>query len=191
MNLAISLKTKIQNRRLQFLTAIFIGSCISAVQAAPMSIPPQEENFIKIISQAQADAKNADNDMQRGGIKARRDKSVCALMTNKAVKNWVGKVNKVGANSDGKGVLVITLAKGITLKTWNNDFSDSMSKTLIDPNSKLFQNASMLKKGDSITFSGTFLPGKDGECIYEGSMSLSGKLRDPEFIFRFSSVSAN
>jgi hypothetical protein len=161
------------------------------VQAAPMSIPPQEENFIKIISQAQADAKNADNDMQRGGIKARRDKSVCALMTNKAVKNWVGKVNKVGANSDGKGVLVITLAKGITLKTWNNDFSDSTSKTLIDPNSKLFQNASMLKKGDSITFSGTFLPGKDGECIYEGSMSLSGKLRDPEFIFRFSSVSAN
>ncbi len=65
------------------------------------------------------------------------------------------------------------------------------AKTLIDPNSKLFQNASMLKKGDSITFSGTFLPGKDGECIYEGSMSLSGKLRDPEFIFRFSSVSAN
>jgi len=191
MNLAMSLKTKMQLHRLQFLTAILIGSCTFAVQAAPVSVPPQEENFIKVISQAQADAKNADNDMQRGGIKVKRDKSICALMTNKAVKNWVGKVNKVGANSDGKGVLVITLAKGITLKTWNNDFSDSTSKTLIDPNSKLFQNASMLKKGDSITFSGTFLPGKDGECIYEGSMSLSGKLRDPEFIFRFSSVAAN
>lgn len=191
MNSAISLNTRIQLRRLQFLTAILIGSCISAVQAAPVSIPPQEENFIKIISQAQADAKNADNDMQKGGIKVRRDKSICALMPNKAVKNWVGKVNKVGANSDGKGVLVVTLAKGVTLKTWNNDFSDMSAKTLIDPNSKLFQNASMLKKGDSITFSGTFLPGKDGECIYEGSMSLSGKLRDPEFIFRFSSVSAN
>jgi len=192
MNLVISLKTKIQLRHLQFfLTAILIGSCLSAAQAAPVSIPPQEENFIKIISQAQADAKNADNDMQKGGIKVRRDKSICALMPNKAVKNWVGKVNKVGANSDGKGVLVVTLAKGVTLKTWNNDFSDMSAKTLIDPNSKLFQNASMLKKGDSITFSGTFLPGKDGECIYEGSMSLSGKLRDPEFIFRFSSVSAN
>lgn len=191
MHSAMSLKTKMQLPCLQFLTAVIIGSCVYAVEAAPVSIPPQEENFIKIISQAQADAKNADNDMQKGGIKVRRDKSICALMPNKAVKNWVGKVNKVGANSDGKGVLVVTLAKGVTLKTWNNDFSDMSAKTLIDPNSKLFQNASMLKKGDSITFSGTFLPGKDGECIYEGSMSLSGKLRDPEFIFRFSSVSAN
>jgi hypothetical protein len=191
MNSAMSYKSKIQLSRLQFLSTILIGSCIFAVQAAPVNIPPQEENFIKIISQAQTDAKNADNDMQKGGIKVRRDKSICTLMPNKAVKNWVGKVNKVGANSDGKGVLVVTLAKGITLKTWNNEFSDMSSKTLIDPNSKLFQNASMLKKGDSITFSGTFLPGKDGECIYEGSVSLSGKLRDPEFIFRFSSVSAN
>ena len=121
-------------------------SFINNVNAASASIPAQEENFISIISQAQSDAKNADNDMQKGGVKARRDKAICSLMANKSVKNWIGKVRKIGANSDGKGVLEITLAKGITVKTWNNDFSDMQSRTLLDPNSKLFQTASSLKK---------------------------------------------
>ncbi|BDW11316.1 hypothetical protein PSHI8_13980 [Polynucleobacter sp. SHI8] len=174
------------------LVAIIVLSQISySVVANSASIPPQEDNFISIVSLAQADAKSADNDMQKGGIKAKRDRAICNVLANKAVKNWVGKVQKVSANSDGKGVLEISLAKNITVKTWNNDFSDASAKTLINPGSNLFQSASMLKKGQSVTFSGTFLPGKDGECIYESSMSLSGKLRDPEFIFRFSNISAN
>jgi len=191
MNKTITSRKKYHRTLFQVITSILIISFINSVSAASASLPAQEENFINIISQAQSDAKNADNDMQKGGVKARRDKAICSLMANKSVKNWVGKVRKISANSDGKGVLEITLAKGITVKTWNNDFSDMQSRTLLDPNSKLFQTASSLKKGESVTFSGTFLPGKDGECIYEGSMSLSGKLRDPEFIFRFSGISAN
>ena len=166
------------------------NSASSATSNLP-PMPPQEESFIKAIGQAQNDSKNAENDMQKGGILATRNTSVCGLMTNKSVNNWVGKVQKIDANSDGKGVIGIEIARNIVLKTWNNDLSDIGDNTLLSPSSPLFQTASMLKKGQSVNFSGTFLPGRDGECIREGSLSLSGKLRDPEFIFRFTSISAN
>jgi hypothetical protein len=44
-----------------------------------------------------------------------------------------------------------------------------------------------MKPGQIATFSGSFVP--DGEnCIRESSMTLNGKLTDPEFIFRFSAI---
>jgi hypothetical protein len=187
--LTYTLRHRMLRARLVAMTVL--APMIYPAVANSASMPPQEDNFISIVSLAQSDAKSADNDMQKGGVKAKRDRAICNLMANKAVKNWVGKVQKVSANSDGKGVLEISLAKNITVKTWNNEFSDTTARTLINPSSNLFQSASNLKKGQSVIFSGTFLPGKDGECIYEASMGLSGKLRDPEFIFRFSNIVAN
>jgi hypothetical protein len=139
---------------------ILLSQMTYSVAANSASMPPQEDNFISIVSLAQVDSKSADNDMQKGGIKAKRDRAICNLMANKAVKNWVGKVQKVGANSDGKGVLEISLAKNITVKTWNNEFSDTTARTLINPSSNLFQSASMLKKGNRLLFQVRFFRGK-------------------------------
>ena len=61
-----------------------------AVQLPPM--PAQEENFINAVSAAQKDAQNTENDMQKGGVKAKRDKEVCGIMSNKNVSGWVGTV---------------------------------------------------------------------------------------------------
>jgi hypothetical protein len=73
------------------------------------------------------------------------------------------------------------------LTTWNNDLSDISDNTLIQPGTELFRSASSLKKGQRVSFSGSFVPAREG-CISESSITLRGKLDDPDFIFRFSSV---
>lgn len=127
--------------------------------------------------------------MQRGGVKAARDKKLCKAIGSRKVTDWVGQVTKVGANSDGKGILEVELAKGIIIKTWNNSLSDMGDHTLIEPGSAVFNTASNFSEGQIIKFSGTFLRGIENECVRESSLSLQGTLDEPEFIFRFSSVS--
>ena len=154
------------------------------------SFPPDEMAFIKAAALAQAESDNAENDMQRGGIKATRDKAICKLLKKKLkIKDWKGTISTLDANSDGKGVLGIQIFKNVIITTWNNDLSDSEDNTLLDPNSDFFKAVSKLSVGKFVTFSGSFRPGSDGECIKESSFTLSGKLREPEFIFQFSDLS--
>ena len=125
--------------------------------------------------------------MQRGGFKARRDDQVCNVLTSKTIIDWVGTVRTVDSNSDGKGVLSIAIADGIRLETWNNDLSDFEDHTLLQPSTKVFNAAASMRSGQLATFSGSFIPDSEN-CIRESSMTLSGKLTDPEFIFQFSAV---
>lgn len=154
---------------------------------------PQKENteltFVNIIKKSQSESLLAKNDMQRGGIKSIRDENLCAILKSKKIKNWDGFVTKISANEDGRGVLSVKIANGITLKTWNNSYSDSKFGTLIDQKSELFTAASSLEEGDHVVFSGEFYSGNsDAECIYESSIGLRGGLQEPEFIFKFDKI---
>ena len=150
-----------------------------------------QKQFIQIVRQAQSSSRVATNDMQRGGVKAKRDKAICELARNSGglnVSSWVGKIINLSANGDGKGVLGIELAPGISVKTWNNSLSDVLHHTLINPSSKLFEKASAMKVGQMVQFSGTFHPGSEPECVYEASITLNGKISEPEFIMTFSDI---
>lgn len=146
-----------------------------------------EAEFIDVVRASMLKASNAKNDMQIGGIKSSRDKSICNILRVKSVSGWIGEVKQVSANSDGKGVLVLSLPNNIIIRTWNNSFSDIRYNTLIDPESKVFDNASELNVGDVVYFSGTFFD-DDDNCISEASLSLTGKVKEPEFIFKFSDI---
>ena len=153
-----------------------------------LSRPDQQKNFVAIVSNAIKASKNAENDMQKGGFLNKRGTEICNLLKTRAVKDWTGWIKSIDTNSDGKGVLEVKLARNIHVETWNNALSDVMSNTLIAPGSQLFNAVSAMKSGDGVKFSGTFI--KDAtHCIEEQSLSLSGKVGDPEFTFRFSSVS--
>ena len=147
--------------------------------------PQTQARFIEAVSAAQQKSKDADNDMQRGSAKSERDKNVCALLKTMKVKDWTGKITNITSNSDGKGVIEVEIAKKITVKTWNNALSDIGDHTLIEPGTKFFDFVASLKKGTKIQFSGNFFRGSSGDCVKESSMSLRGKLEDPEFIFSF------
>ena len=160
------------------------------VSARPM--PKDEAAFVRAVQKAQADDKTAANDMQKGGVRASRENELCKMLGALNAANWVGDVYSISSNSDGKGVLAITVAPGVYIQTWNNAFSDIADSTLIEPNSPTFTKASQLKEGQQVKFSGTFF--RDAEdtvgCLKEGSLTLDGKLSEPEFIFRFSDVAA-
>jgi len=158
-----------------------------SAQPAPV-IPETQQKFLEVVASAQKEARGAANDMQRGGIKAARDQQLCAVMKSRTVTGWIGRVKLVDANSDGKGVFSVELAEDVRVKTWNNAFSDMSEKTMFEPGSAIFNTAAGLKKGQLIRFSGTFFRGTEGDCLREASLTLSGKVQDPEFIMRFSSI---
>lgn len=150
----------------------------------------RQKEFIAATTKAQGLSASAQNDMQRGGIKAERDNEICKIMQNKNVERWVGYVSNLSANSDGFGVLSVAVAQDVTLKTWNNSMSDTGANTLISPESALFKKASKMNVGQKVAFSGTFFKSNSRECLREASLSLGGALRAPEYIFRFSDITA-
>ncbi len=115
---------------------------------------------------------------------------MCNILSSASADNWVGTIYKLSSNNDGKGVLEVQIASDVWIKTWNNSFSDISDYTLIEPESSLFSNASSLKKGQSIKFSGNFIR-ETSDCLREGSMSISGSMTEPEYIMRFSSIAAS
>ncbi|MEK9685630.1 MAG: hypothetical protein VW226_13865 [Rhodospirillaceae bacterium] len=152
--------------------------------------PADEAAFIAAVQEGQTAAKGAENDMQKGAAKANRDKAVCAaLSSGMRVSNWTGTIADIDSNSEGKGVLSIKLANDIHIQTWNNALSDIGSDTLMEPGSDLFNKVAGMKKKMAVTFSGSFIQ-DDDSCIDEQSLSLDGKIKDPEFTFRFSDVNA-
>lgn len=152
-------------------------------------LPSPEASFVRIVSGAQDEARGTQNDMQKGGVKSSRDRAICAAMPSLQVRDWVGTVKTIDSNSDGKGVLGVSLAPDVVVTTWNNSLSDFEDHTLIEPGTSVFQSASAMKPGQLVTFSGRFFPGTDGDCIQESSLTLNGKVASPDFIFLFSDVS--
>jgi hypothetical protein len=152
------------------------------------SMPDVEMQFIAAIENARSVYKSGANDMAKGAARPLRAKELCALLRSSTASNWVGKISTLSTNGDGKGVLAIEIGKDIVIKTWNNAVSDAGDRTLIDPASPLFSRASSLSEGKQVVFSGTFRPSST-DCVKEGSLTMSGSLMKPEFIFRFSDVS--
>ena len=84
-------------------------------------------------------------------------------------------------------MLSVKLANKIRVQTWNNAFSDIGDETLLEPGTELFNTAASLKKGQEVVFSGSLI--SNDECIGEQSMSLNGKISNPQYTFKFSNIS--
>jgi len=149
--------------------------------------PDIQKAFISIVTTAQKKSQEVKNDMQLGGVKASRDTELCNLLEDKSVVGWIGKVVQVSSNGDGKGVFGVEVAKNVAIRTANNSFSDIGDHTLIDPSSQLFADASALKPGDMVSFSGRFIVDRE-ECLREISVTLDGSVKEPDFMFRFNEV---
>jgi hypothetical protein len=171
-------------------TAKKSGGQTTEAKVAAIPLPDDQAAFVQIVQAAQKASGSAENDMQKGGVRANREKQLCSSLPALAVTEWIGDVYEVSSNSDGKGVLTLTVAAGVYVKTWNNDVSDVMHNTLIDPSSTVFGQASQLKEGQKVKFSGTFFRESDASigCLAESSLTLDGKLSEPEFIFKFADI---
>ena len=151
-------------------------------------LPADEQEFIRSVQSGHAAYSVAPNEMAKGGTRAERRAAICRSLSNGVlVSDWVGRIAELESNSDGKGVLEISIADSVAVKTYNNSFSDAGSDTLIDPTSPLFKRLSQMQKGNRVTFSGAFFA-SDIDCVQEASLTLEGSMTEPEFLFRFKTV---
>jgi hypothetical protein len=151
-------------------------------------VPDWQAEFVAVVAKAQQASKAAKNDMQRGAIKAQRDRELCAIPQYDSLVNWTGVVRDISANSDGMGVLVLAIGEDVTVETHNNALSDMLQDypTLISPDSEVFAQAMNLARGDRVVFTGKLRePLDEHDCIAEKSLTLRGKLAEPQFVITF------
>ncbi len=147
----------------------------------------EQIRFVNAVGNAKTKYGAASNDFQRGATRPDPAEAVCTALKGVAVKDWVGKVDQLTTNSDGKGVLGLEIADGVRVSTWNNAMSDIGSDTLIEPGAAMYRSMGTVEKGDYVRFSGRFLR-SDVDCIQEQSVTMDGSMRYPEFTFRFGDI---
>ena len=153
--------------------------------------PDAEAEFVKAVVDGQLAFNGTTDDFRRGATRPARKQAICslALSRNPVAQDWIGRVSTRTTNSDGKGVLGVTLAPNVAATTWNNDLSDIGSKTLIEPGNPMFEAMGAVQKGDWVRFSGRFFTATS-DCLTEKSMTLRGSMTDPDFLFSFERLEA-
>jgi hypothetical protein len=159
----------------------------AAAELRELLAPPDSEAaFIAIISRSQQQYKEGQNELQRGSVRPSRANALCSTVGT-TISRWIGKLESLSTNGDGKGVLSIKIADHLHLKTWNNSLSDISDRTLIESDTPLYRTLLTMKAGDTVRVEGELISGGP-DCFREGSMTLGGAVQDPEFIVRFSRI---
>ena len=149
--------------------------------------------FIKTVEPFCAAYVAAPNELKKSALRAQRKIAISKMVGNGKVAGWIGTLEGMGTNSEGKAYVAVKLegSRSISVKTWNNALSDIGSNTLIENGSNLFNSISNCSKGDKVVFSGHFFAGKLSKLdfIEEASLTEMGSMTSPEFIFKFSAIS--
>lgn len=159
-------------------------------EAADQTEPPQQETaLLEAVDAARQQYRDAGNEMSKGASRPIRARAICRAVTSPTIQGWIGKIDILSTNGDGKGVISIEVGRGVYLKTWNNSLSDISDHTLIDPASATFQTASRLSQGQAVRFSAMLIL-SNTDCYKEASMTMDGSITKPEFIMRLTAIEA-
>jgi hypothetical protein len=153
------------------------------------ALPSDQQAFASAVEGFYGPYDDAPNELKKSALRVQRKSAIEQSLPELTVSNWIGTLDEMGTNSEGKAYIAVKLggAKSITIKTWNNALSDSGDRTLIENGSALYGTLGDLSEGTRIRFSGEFLAGEK-DHVREGSMSEHGAMTDPEFLMRFSAV---
>jgi hypothetical protein len=160
---------------------------VDGVLAGKLPIPSDQARFLNAVVSARTSYNGAANELAAGGIRSARQQAICNAVIDQQASDWIGMIEKLTSNGDGKGVVSLSMTPFIHISTWNNSLSDILDHTLIDPTSSMFKELAALKVGDSVKFSGQFSSSKT-DCVGEKSLTLHGSMTDPEFTMRFTSI---
>lgn len=156
-------------------------------RTASAEMPPAEAALIAAVQAARQQYRDAPNDMARGAARPMRARAICAALGSLGAQGWTGTVKELTSNGDGKGVLMLSIGENVSVGTWDNALSDILDNSLIDPVSPVFAQAAVLRRGQRVRFSGRFAA-SDRDCVREMSMTMSGSVSEPEFVFVFEAV---
>jgi len=118
------------------------------------------------------------------------------------ISEWLGAIQEIRKTGDGSASVVLSLPcqPPVRVETWNNnaalDASDVPGKwyalhgTLIRPSSETYSKLTELRAGDHASFDGEFIAAVwDPDGLHDMSISERGSMTEPEFLFRFTSIS--
>jgi hypothetical protein len=163
-----------------------VANPVSAEEQIWARMPEHQVRLESIVEEARRNYKTGNNEMAKGAARPARARAICAAFP--PGRPWIGKVATLTTNNDGRGVLSIRVGKNTHFKTWNNALSDISDQTLIPPDSELYRRAIALRVGQFVEFSGSFIRFPT-DCIREASLTMEGSMTEPEFIFRFGTLS--
>ncbi len=147
-----------------------------------------QHGMIAAIQAARGQYATAANELAQGAARSTRARAICAALgSSTVVQDWSGQVSQLSSNSEGKGVLRVDIGGGATVGTWDNALSDVVDDTLIGPNSPVSGQAQKLHEGQRVHFSGRFAT-SDTDCLEEMSLTLSGSIKEPEFVLVFTNI---
>lgn len=152
-------------------------------------LPAAEQQLVSIVRQYADSFRIAKNELQQSALRDERKQAIAQLLGIRRITEWRGKINQLETNTEGKAIFSVRISPEIDIKTWNNALSDMETKTLIEKSDPVYQSLFNLKVGDVVSFSGNFFP-SDKDYIEETSLTINGSLTQPEFLFKFSSVTA-
>lgn len=155
----------------------------TAPKTKPFIQPPQLQLKLQSLVYRFAEFyEAAPNELKKSMVFKERQNAIKELLPGKnQVNGWVGTLESMGTTSGEKDAHVtIRLNKRITMKTWNNSFSDIGDKTLIPMGSSVFNSLVEMSEGQMVRFSGSILQ--------EGSITEEGGMTEPEFIMRFTAL---
>jgi len=143
-----------------------------------------KEKFCKIIKKYQDKSFETSNGLKLQQLRRKRKKDLSSLKS-KAFE-WKGKIADIDSVGSEYAYVSVRICEDTYVKTWNNEFSDMTSKTLIHIDSKMFDQLIEFSEGDEVKCSGTFSSSKE-DYFLETSMTEKGSLLEPEFLVKFSS----
>lgn len=153
------------------------------------SQPADERAFTKSIVDTRAALTKASTDLQRSQLVRNRDAALCSTLGDGTATDWTGKITNIGANGEGKAYVEVEIAEDVTIKTWNNAFSDAVDQTLIDPSVPFFNGLVAMNEGQTVKFTASMVP-DEGSCLSKANLTETFYGISPEFIAKFSNVAA-
>src|SRR5262245_45408202 len=153
-------------------------------EAALHTIPTAQKTLTEYLAyykRIYRTAQDNDNDIQRNKLAIERNDSLCKM--DPTVMDWFGEIYsvKTGLVDYQNKEASITVKIGDTFWFVMRDIKND------DP---MFSTLGFLNRGDKIRFDGEFIATE--KCnMKEKSITQSGSMRDPEFLFRFTRIERN
>lgn len=161
-----------------------------AEEVPAADVPAAQQAMTAAVDQGRTDAEAAETDLQRANVLNERSETMCETVPDGAVQDWIGTVETVDANGEGKAVVVVSIEDDIEIGTWNNAFSDITDNTLIEQGDPLYDAALELAPGDTVRFSGTLKTGGESNdaCYYTSNLTEVMSIESPDYIVTFSDL---
>jgi len=190
-----------RQRSTAVMLALVIGICSASISWAQngVQVPAQQRELTRILSKYNDLHESAPNNIQRDKIDSEFRKEFCAAIPKGEVSGWVGEVNSIDNNSPDKGIRLSlgvhtqdlsSGGLGVELSLGNyyaygvdEKNTQPHGPTVIPVNSPLYNTVSMFRSGDTVIFSGTFIPYSSPQACYD-SISYATYFS----LFRFSTI---